>query len=57
MYNEGVLKVSLNCAREAAKSDVKRFIEVSTGQIYAGDKVQAIFYSIFMFFLTERGSR
>ncbi|XP_028402731.1 uncharacterized protein LOC114525548 [Dendronephthya gigantea] len=38
VYKEGVVKLSLNCARQAAKSNVKRFIEVSTGQIYAGDK-------------------
>jgi hypothetical protein len=34
--------VSLNCARQAAKSGIKRFIEVSTGQVYSGDKVQTI---------------
>lgn len=39
VYEEGVLKLSLHCAKEAAKHGVKRFIEVSTGQIYAGDKV------------------
>ncbi|XP_046857519.1 dTDP-glucose 4,6-dehydratase 2-like [Xenia sp. Carnegie-2017] len=38
VYEEGVLKLSLHCANEAAKHGVKRFIEVSTGQIYAGDK-------------------
>ena len=38
VYKEGVMKVSLNCARQAAQSGVKRFIEVSTGQVYAGDK-------------------
>ncbi|CAB4045631.1 sterol-4-alpha-carboxylate 3-dehydrogenase, decarboxylating-like, partial [Paramuricea clavata] len=38
VYKEGVVKVSLNCARQAAKSGIKRFIEVSTGQVYSGDK-------------------
>ncbi len=36
------MKVSLNCAKQAAKVGVKRFIEVSTGQVYAGDKVQVL---------------
>ena len=39
VYKEGVFKVSLNCANQAAKQGIKRFIEVSTAQVYSGDKV------------------
>lgn len=39
VYKEGILKVSLNCATQAVKHGTKRFIEVSTGQVYSGDKV------------------
>ena len=30
--------MSLNCAREAARTGVKRYIEVSTGQVYQPHK-------------------
>ena len=40
VYKERVLDVTVNCAQEAAKSGVKRFVEVSTAQIYDCDKVQ-----------------
>ncbi|EDO44998.1 predicted protein [Nematostella vectensis] len=38
VYNEGVLKLSVNCAQQAAKQGIKRFIEVSTAQVYSSDK-------------------
>ncbi|XP_077993896.1 dTDP-glucose 4,6-dehydratase-like [Glandiceps talaboti] len=38
VYKDGIVKLSLNCAREAAKRKVKLFIEVSTGQVYSADK-------------------
>ncbi|KAI9142916.1 hypothetical protein BKA69DRAFT_1109265 [Paraphysoderma sedebokerense] len=38
VYQEKVLTLSVNCAKEAAKQGVKLFIEVSTGQVYDGDK-------------------
>lgn len=41
VYKERVFDVTLNCAREAAKTGVKRFIEVSTAQVYDCDKVMA----------------
>lgn len=34
VYNERVKHLSLSCAAEAAKHNVKRFIEVSTAQVY-----------------------
>ncbi|KAL6060380.1 NAD-binding domain 4 domain containing protein [Balamuthia mandrillaris] len=34
VYKERVWHLSLSCAREAAKHNVKRFIEVSTAQVY-----------------------
>nr|CAD7461895.1 unnamed protein product [Timema tahoe] len=38
VYREGILKLSLNCASEAAKHNVKRFVEVSTGHMCSSDK-------------------
>ncbi|XP_033099689.1 dTDP-D-glucose 4,6-dehydratase-like isoform X2 [Anneissia japonica] len=38
IYKEGILNLSLNCAREAAKRSIKIYIEVSTGQVYNSDK-------------------
>ncbi|XP_003388585.1 PREDICTED: uncharacterized protein LOC100639369 [Amphimedon queenslandica] len=38
VYKELVYNVSVNCAREAAATGVKRFIEVSTAQVYNSDK-------------------
>ncbi|KDR19426.1 uncharacterized protein LOC110829943 [Zootermopsis nevadensis] len=39
VYREGILKLSLNCAAEAAKLNVKRFVEVSTGHMCSSNKV------------------
>jgi len=42
VYKEAIKDVSVNCAKQAAKSGAKRYIEVSTAQIYAPtDKVSA----------------
>jgi nucleoside-diphosphate-sugar epimerase len=38
VYKENIIDVSLTCGKEAAKAGVKRFIEVSTSQVYSGDK-------------------
>ncbi|XP_070535589.1 uncharacterized protein [Ptychodera flava] len=38
VYKDGIVKLSLNCAKEAAKRKVKLFVEVSTGQVYSADK-------------------
>jgi nucleoside-diphosphate-sugar epimerase len=39
VYQENIIDVSVTCANEAAKRGVKRFIEVSTAQVYdSGDK-------------------
>jgi len=38
VYNERVFLLTVNCAKEAAKQGVKFFIEMSTGQVYDGDK-------------------
>jgi nucleoside-diphosphate-sugar epimerase len=34
VYQENIINVTLTCAQEAAKQGVKRFIEVSTAQVY-----------------------
>jgi hypothetical protein len=39
VYREGILKLSLNCAVEAAKLNVKRFVEVSSGHMCSSNKV------------------
>lgn len=41
VYQEAVYDLSLKCARAAAKGKCKRFIELSTAQVYASDKVWA----------------
>ncbi|XP_030856404.1 uncharacterized protein LOC587197 [Strongylocentrotus purpuratus] len=38
IYEEGIVKLSQNCAREAAARNVKKYIEISTGQVYSSDK-------------------
>lgn len=38
VYRDGVLKLTTNCAQQAVKCKVKRFIEISTAQIYSSDK-------------------
>ncbi|KAK9884635.1 hypothetical protein WA026_007474 [Henosepilachna vigintioctopunctata] len=39
VYNEGILKLSLNCAKEAALQNVKRYVELSNGDMYPSEKV------------------
>ncbi|XP_035671032.1 dTDP-glucose 4,6-dehydratase-like [Branchiostoma floridae] len=39
VYNEGIVKLSVNCAKEAAQRGARRYIELSTAHIYAPDKV------------------
>lgn len=38
VYEEGILKLSRNCAREALEHHPKRYIELSTGHMYAEGK-------------------
>jgi len=38
VYKENILDVSITCGKAAAKYGVKRFIEVSTSQVYTADK-------------------
>lgn len=39
VYEEGILKLSLNCAKEAAKHKVRHYIELSSGKMNSSDKV------------------
>lgn len=39
VYQEGILKLAMNCANEAAKCRCKRFIELSTGSMCSSEKV------------------
>ncbi|KAG4084173.1 NAD(P)-binding protein [Neocallimastix lanati (nom. inval.)] len=38
VYDEKVYGLSVTCAKEAAKRNIKAFVELSTAQIYDGDK-------------------
>ncbi|XP_054280656.1 uncharacterized protein LOC128998511 [Macrosteles quadrilineatus] len=40
VYEEGIYKVSMNCASAAAKHGVKRYLEISSGQMDSNDKVK-----------------
>ena len=37
-----MLTVAINCAQQAAKTGVKRFVHVSTAQIYNSDKASKL---------------
>lgn len=39
VYKEGILKLSLNCAKEAARLQVKHYVELSSGNMYNAEKV------------------
>jgi nucleoside-diphosphate-sugar epimerase len=47
VYREGILKLSLNCASEAAKLNVKRFVEVSSGHMCSSNKVGLLYVLLF----------
>lgn len=38
VYNEGILKLSLNCAKESALHDVKHYVELSAGNMHSAEK-------------------
>lgn len=38
VYEDGIFKLSLNCAKQALKCNIKRYIEISTTQVYSCDK-------------------
>lgn len=38
VYQENIFDLSVNCAKKAAETGVKKFIEISTAQIYSADK-------------------
>lgn len=37
VYHEGIHKLSINCAKEAAKRGIKRYVEMSSGQMLSRD--------------------
>ncbi|KAF5300487.1 hypothetical protein FQA39_LY02286 [Lamprigera yunnana] len=39
VYKEGILKLSLNCANQAALHKVQRYIEISSGQMFNAEKI------------------
>ena len=55
VYKERVLDVAVNCAREAARSGVKRFIHVSTAQVYNSDKVHVHVHTLHVRILSAVG--
>ncbi|KAI7863577.1 hypothetical protein BDF14DRAFT_1345331 [Spinellus fusiger] len=42
IYQERILHLSVNCAKEAAKHNVKVFVEVSTAEVYDSDQVASV---------------
>ncbi|GAB6032024.1 hypothetical protein CHUAL_010396 [Chamberlinius hualienensis] len=38
VYKEGIVKLSLNCAKEAERRNVKRYVEVSSGAMFTSGK-------------------
>lgn len=42
VYEEGIFKLSMNCAKQALKCQVKRYIEISTAQVYSCDKGESV---------------
>jgi len=51
VYHERVFLLTTNCAKEAAKQEVKMFVELSTAQVYDADKVcfPSSFFCPFLF--------
>lgn len=39
VYKEGIYKLSMNCAEQAAKIKVSRYVEISSGNLTASEKV------------------
>lgn len=39
VYQEGIVKLAINCANEAVKCRAKRFVELSTGSMYSSEKI------------------
>jgi dTDP-4-dehydrorhamnose reductase len=48
VYDEKVYLLSVNCGKQAAKSNVGVFVEVSTAQVYDGDKVWILWCGVIM---------
>lgn len=38
VYKEGILKLSVNCAKQAALMKVKHYIELSSGNMFSAEK-------------------
>lgn len=39
VYKEGIYKLSMNCAQQAAKLKVERYVEISAGNFNTSEKV------------------
>lgn len=39
IYKEGIYKLSIKCAEESAKIGVKRYVELSSGNLVTSEKV------------------
>lgn len=39
VYKEGILKLSLNCAKQAALLKVRHYVELSSGNMFSSEKV------------------
>jgi len=53
VYKERVFTITLNCAHLAAKMSAKKFIEVSTAQVYDSGKVSGCSDDMTSFYVIE----
>lgn len=53
VYKERVLTIALNCAHLAAKMSAKKFIEVSTAQVYDSGKVSGCGHDMISCHITD----
>lgn len=44
IYKEGILTLSMNCAKECMRLKVNRYIEISSGCMFSSEKVLLITY-------------
>lgn len=49
VYHEGIVRLSTNCANEAAKRKVKVYLEISDGRMASDEKVK-LNYALLMRF-------
>lgn len=51
VYKEGIYKLSMNCAQQAAKIGIEHYVEISSGNFTCSEKVHALFSFHFSYYL------